>query len=54
MTLAPLSGGRDRKYKVGILQASEMGGNVYRSMGFQEYCQIGQYVWSSEHKHELG
>jgi len=21
---------------------------VYRSLGFQEYCKIGQYVWAPE------
>ena len=49
MTLKPLLDARDRKVNVGILHASEMGADVYRSLGFQEYCKIGQYVWSSEH-----
>ena len=46
MTASSLREARDREYKVGILQASEMGVDVYRSLGFQEYCKIGQYVWS--------
>ncbi len=46
MTAFPLCEARAMGYKAGILGASEMGVGVYRSLGFQEYCQIGQYVWS--------
>ena len=46
MTLAPLCQARAMGYRVGILHASEMGVNVYRRVGFQEYCQLDQYVWS--------
>lgn len=48
MTLIPLHEARRIGYKVGILQASEMGVKVYRSLGFQEYCKIGQYIWSPQ------
>ena len=48
MTLAPLREARSIGYKAGILGSSEMGLNVYRSLGFQEYCKIGQYLWFPE------
>lgn len=54
MTGVPLRDARGRKYKVGILHASEMGVSVYRSLGFQEHCKIGQYVWSPDHKPGAG
>lgn len=50
ITLRPLLQARLRGYRVGILQASEMGLSVYRSLGFQEYCQIRSYRWRPETK----
>ena len=49
MTLTPLREARSLGYKIGVLNASEMGVNVYRSLGFQAYCKIGQYLWSPEY-----
>jgi len=45
MTAIPLMEARGLGYRVGILNSSEIGFNVYRRVGFQEYCMINQYVW---------
>ena len=43
MTVAPLQIARDLGYTIGVLQSSQMGLNVYRRLGFQEYCTLGLY-----------
>jgi GNAT superfamily N-acetyltransferase len=48
VTLYPLHQARQMGYKVGVLQASEMGLSVYKSLGFQECCWITSYVWRPE------
>jgi ribosomal protein S18 acetylase RimI-like enzyme len=48
MTDLPLLEAKTLGYKAGILHSSELGVSVYRSIGFQEYCKIGQYFWSPQ------
>ncbi len=35
-------------FHVAILHASQLGLGVYRSLGFEKICDIGQHVWSPE------
>jgi ribosomal protein S18 acetylase RimI-like enzyme len=46
MTDLPLLEARARGYRAAILHASVMGESVYRSLGFEKYCKIDQYIWS--------
>ena len=48
MTFAPLRDALVEGYTLAILHSSEMGAGVYRRLGFQEHCRIGQYVWMGE------
>jgi ribosomal protein S18 acetylase RimI-like enzyme len=48
ITIAPLRDARAMGYRVGILHASEQGFDMYRRLGFVEYCTFGVYVWTGE------
>ena len=48
MTFTPLHEASISRYQVAILHSSEMGAIVYRNLGFQEYCKIGQFVWTGD------
>jgi GNAT superfamily N-acetyltransferase len=48
LTLAPLLYARDVEYRIGILQASELGYRVYRRLGFQDFGRLSVYLWGDE------
>jgi hypothetical protein len=50
MTLYPLRQAHSMGYEIGIIHSSEMGFNVYRSLGFEEYCKIFTYRWQPDVK----
>ena len=45
ITLAPLNEAKNLGYQIGTLQSSDMALNMYKQMGFKEYCQMEWYVW---------
>jgi GNAT superfamily N-acetyltransferase len=45
VVLAPLLAARELGYHVAILQASSMGYNVYRRLGFQDFGKLSLYLW---------
>lgn len=45
LTMAALKDAINRGYDTAVLQATPSGKNVYRQLGFQEYCKFGIYMW---------
>jgi len=48
ITLAPLFEARKLGFHVSILQASHLGYNVYRRLGFQDFGKLSHYRWENE------
>lgn len=48
LTLEPLREARDMGYCIGILRSSSMGYNLYRLIGFEEYCKLRCYLLAVE------
>jgi GNAT superfamily N-acetyltransferase len=48
ITAFPLRHACAEGYRVAILHSSPMGLNVYRQLGFREYCTIGHYIRASD------
>lgn len=46
MALAALREARSMGYRVGVLQSSEMGYNLYLRLGFRNLCHVGFFYWS--------
>jgi GNAT superfamily N-acetyltransferase len=45
LTVAPLLQARHWGYRIGTLQSTPMGLNLYRRLGFREYCTFQAYFW---------
>jgi GNAT superfamily N-acetyltransferase len=50
IALAPLQEARARGYRVGVLTATAMGINIYRRLGFLEYCPFVTYAWAEDER----
>ena len=48
ITQAAMAEARALGYRMAILHSSTLGAGVYRSLGFRDVCDIGQYVWAPE------
>jgi ribosomal protein S18 acetylase RimI-like enzyme len=45
LTVVPLLEARAKGYRIGTLQSTPMGLNLYRRLGFREYCTFQAYFW---------
>lgn len=52
ITLAPLLAAREMTYRIGTLQASSMGYNVYRRLGFQDFGKLSVYLWEQNGRNQ--
>lgn len=48
ITLAPLLEARNLGFHISILQASHLGYNVYRRLGFRDFGKLSHYRWENE------
>ena len=48
VTLAPLLEAREMGFRIGVLQASQKGHNVYSRLGFQDYGKLSVYLWEND------
>jgi GNAT superfamily N-acetyltransferase len=48
ITLAPLREARRLGYRIGTLFATETAKEMYRNLGFREYCQGQVYIWVTD------
>lgn len=46
ITLAPLYKAKTLGYEIAILHSTEMGINIYKRLGFKEYCKVNRFVWN--------
>jgi len=47
ITLAPALAARRMGYRIGILQASDLGASVYRRLGFQDFGKRSIFLWEN-------
>ena len=50
ITLVPLNEAKRLGYEIAILHSSEMALNMYKQMGFKEYCEIDWFIWEPDSK----
>ncbi|HLZ55730.1 MAG TPA: GNAT family N-acetyltransferase [Ktedonosporobacter sp.] len=48
MTLMAARAARAKSYQAAVLTASPYGINIYRRLGFREYCMVSTYEWEPE------
>jgi len=48
LTLAPLLKARETGCRIGVLQASQKGYNVYHRLGFRDFGRLSLYLWEND------
>ncbi|MFX0182026.1 MAG: GNAT family N-acetyltransferase [Candidatus Hodarchaeota archaeon] len=46
ITLAPLMAAKKKDYEIAWLESSEMGVNLYKRIGFQEFCRFFRCIYT--------